>query len=112
MSIFGNVGRYKYIPTKCCNVQSSAYYAAKQRSPWMRCMNHVNKKDFSKYVPGAGVSTSGMNRGVRAALLRRATGSVTLNECTVQGNCTKGQQTTTQCNCWTNKSNVSGFSNL
>jgi hypothetical protein len=102
MSIFGKVGRYKYIPTKCCNKQSYEHHAAKQRSPWMNCMNHVNKKDFSKYIPGAGVSTAGLNRGARAALLRRATGSVTVDECTAQGNCTKGQMNTSQCGCRTN----------
>ena len=115
MSIFGKVGQYKWIPpTKCCRkpitaeqkAAMAAYYAAKQRSPWMRCMNHVNKADFSKYIPGAGIPTSSMNRGVRAALLRRATGSVTVNELQL------GQTPPKNCACWTNKGTYKNNSNL
>ena len=87
---------------KYCNKQSYGYHAAKQRSPWINSMNNVSKKDFSKYIPGAGVSTAGLNRSARAALLRRATGSVTVNECTKQGNCIKGQSNNSQCGCRAN----------
>tara|TARA_Y100000591_G_C21767691_1_gene663772 strand:+ start:283 stop:663 length:381 start_codon:yes stop_codon:yes gene_type:complete len=126
MSIFGKVGQYKWIPpTNCCRnpetpsqkAAMAAYYAAKQRSPWMRCMNRVNKADFSKYIPGAGIPTSSMNRGVRAALLRRATGSVTVNECckppgTNCPNCKPGQTSNKNCACWTNKGTYKNNSNL